>query len=769
VIGVAYFGLYTFAAGFAAACLLFANAAPGVCIAVLLGAAVLALKFGGSARSGAPDAHTASPASAPSAFPFFTGLALGILWASFFTQFIFAPAKALEGDVSGLPVQVIEEPTVFGKRGSVTVEAESDSFLEPDVKISAYYDAGSATVRTGDRFLLVGTLADSREDGFYLLSRGITLVCEDAELINRDVPARIPLKLLPARAARAITGRIDELFSEDTYAFARALVLGDDSMLAPSLKFDLTNSGLSHIVALSGMNLAFFAGLLMLFLPKRAAPFVVLPAVFFFMAMTGFSPSILRAGVMLFISLTGPLVRREATPVNSLVSALVFILLINPYTITQASLVLSFLATLGILLFGERIKRAISFKTPFEGLSRFMEGIAGVLATTVSATALSVLALVLFFGRLSVVSPLSNLACLWAVEIGFILAMLAVGISFVFPPLASLIASAASALCRYVAGCAGYFARLPLASVGVSGTGAKLWIVAAYLVCLCLWILKPKKRIVLPSVFILSCSFFLAMFLAGAGQDGFTVRAFDVGQGSSVLVSYKGETMLFDCGGSKAQNAGDIVAERLADENIREIDKLVLSHYDEDHVNGLPRLLERMRVAEAYVPPEENLKDYETVRLLESFGAKVHYISDHEKIPGDVALDIYRETDILFENQMLMTLVRFGDFEMLVTGDADISEEIYLLFTEDIPDLDLLIVGHHGSKNSTSERFLRDTKPEFAFISVGTNNFYGHPSQEALERLKDAHAKVYRTDLNGELTFAIMNGEYLVFAEDYAG
>ena len=747
---MAYLGFYTFVAGFASACLLFAYAPLGVCVAVLLGAVVFILK------------SRAEPARFALVLTFCASVGLGILWASFYTQFVFSPAQRLEGSVSGLPVQVIEEPVVYSRYANVTVKADSGDFFTPDVKISLYYDSSTVTLKTGDRFSLSGTISDSREKGFYYFSRGITLLCENAGLSDIESPASLPFWLIPASTARIVSERADLLFSGETSEFAKALISGERSSIEPALRFDLANSGLSHIIALSGMNLAFLAGILLLILPKRAAPFVVLPVVLFFMAMTGFSPSLLRAGIMLFLSLLGPLLHRDATPVNSLVFALFLIVLFNPYTITQASLVLSFLATLGILLFGGSIRKAITFKTPFKGLNRCISGFAGILATTLAATFLSIPALVLFFGRIPLISPLSNLACLWAVGLCFVLSLLAVGISFVFPPLASLLAAVVEVLYRYIAECAGYFANIPFASLGTSSVYAKLFILFAYAVVLALYLFRPKKHVTASAVFALACLFCFAAFLTNFEAELFRVRFFNVGQGQSILVSYAGETILFDCGGNRSDGAGDIVAEYLYSENITEIDRLVLSHFDGDHVSGLERLLIRTDITEAYVPPEDGSENI--IRLLENDGTAVHIIPEHIGITGDIPLDIYHVNDIMDENPMLMTLVRYGDFEMLVTGDADVTSELYLLFTEHLPDLDLLVAAHHGSNNSTSERLLRDIRPEYAVISVGSNN-YGHPSAAVLNRLSDTGAAIYRTDEDGEIVLTIKNGESKITTE----
>ncbi len=214
--------------------------------------------------------------------------------------------------------------------------------------------------------------------------------------------------------------------------------------------------------------------------------------------------------------------------------------------------------------------------------------------------------------------------------------------------------------------------------------------------------------------------------------------------------------MLVDGGPTEA---GPPLVQRLGELGVRELDAVVLSHADEDHVGGLIDVMETVPVETVYDSgyPHSTQVYEEFLAAVEESGAR--YV---ETRAGDaVREDSPAELDFIHPDELgegtnessLILDVTYGDFDALFTGDAGIDQEEDLLASGRVPDVELLQVGHHGSSDATSAKFLRVSSPEAAVIQVGADNSYGHPTGEVLARLGEYGAKVYRTDLRGEISF----------------
>jgi len=245
-------------------------------------------------------------------------------------------------------------------------------------------------------------------------------------------------------------------------------------------------------------------------------------------------------------------------------------------------------------------------------------------------------------------------------------------------------------------------------------------------------------------------------------RSDLTVTALDVGQGSSTALLSGGRAALVDCGGDGFRSAGDTAADYFAAMGRTRLDLLVLTHFDADHFNGVEQLFYRMEVDRVAVPAgEADPENAARLRLLaEAEGAEVVLVDETRVLElGGAALTLFPPLGGGTSNESgLFALCTCGDFDVLITGDADAFVERMLVKYQAIPDIEVLVAGHHGSRNSSCEEFLRAAAPELALISAGTNNAYGHPAPETLERLKAAGAEVHRTDREGTVTVALRDG-----------
>jgi competence protein ComEC len=215
--------------------------------------------------------------------------------------------------------------------------------------------------------------------------------------------------------------------------------------------------------------------------------------------------------------------------------------------------------------------------------------------------------------------------------------------------------------------------------------------------------------------------------------------------------------MVVDSGSLNHNNAGEITHEFLMSLGKTAIDVLVLTHYHADHINGVEFLLSRMAVFALAIgdPTGSDYANvaYEIITLASSFGTDIMYITETVTFTlGNLDVSIYPPMyENMGENERSLSVLTTGSISSLITGDMNMKSERALLRFASLPKIDVLVVGHHGSRHSTSEELLYAVAPNIAIIPVGRNSF-GHPTKDVLERLADFGVKTFRTDLHGHVT-----------------
>jgi competence protein ComEC len=240
-----------------------------------------------------------------------------------------------------------------------------------------------------------------------------------------------------------------------------------------------------------------------------------------------------------------------------------------------------------------------------------------------------------------------------------------------------------------------------------------------------------------------------------------TVTALDVGQGASTLFFSRGETLLVDCGGNNFSNAGDLAADQLQAMGCSRLDTLVLTHCHSDHANGVLELMARLPVSHLILPDtdrDSSLRQ-EILDVAAAANCQIEFLTQDTQLTlGDARFSLFAPLGDGGSNEEgLSLLCSLDGYDTLLTGDMNDTVEKRLVKYKNLPDIELLMVGHHGSSTATSEVLLLATQPDAAVISSGYNS-YGHPSPEVLERLGALGCDIYRTDGMGTIIFYINGG-----------
>lgn len=702
------------------------------------------------------------------------GLALGCLWTAGYSWVFWRPAELLDEKTVRLTATVSQWPQETDYSGfSVLARADTEGWVT--VPILLYVDDQGADLRPGDRIETVThcALADQASSGeeiTYYTAKGIFLTGQAYGRLEVECPDHIPLRDWPAYWSQALKESISQAFPGDVSGLVQALVTGNRDNLSDPFTTSLQRAGLSHTVAVSGMHLAFLAGLLSMLFGgwRRLASLVTIPVTILFTLTAGCTPSVVRAAVMILLLHIGPLFYRERDEFTSLGGALLLLLLYNPFSAAHIGLQLSFAAVVGIFLCAQPLQTALMARIPFHPAKRWTfwwaiqlvpKFIVSTFCATLGASVFTVPLSAIYFQSVSLIAPLSNLLTLWAVAVLFGAGVLIGTLGVFLPELAALIALPIAPLGRYLNAVIDGLSSLTFSAVTTQSVYYRAWLVLVYLILMLIPILPGKKRWIIPTccgVTTLCLAMLLNAWSFWWGSGAVTVL--DVGQGQSVLVRSGQFLCLVDCGGDSYDSAGDIAADFLGDYGVGRLDLLVLTHFHADHANGVTQLLKRVQVDTLAIPPatgeEESLRE-EILSAAQKKGVEVLEVEEDTLLTLDEerTVQLYAPLGAGETNEAGLTcLVSNGDFDTLITGDMGADVEQQLLAHAALPDLEVLVAGHHGSKASTSEQLLAATAPDYAFLSVGEHNSYGHPAQETLERLAAAGCRIYRTDLQGNIT-----------------
>jgi competence protein ComEC len=674
------------------------------------------------------------------------------------------------------------------------------------------------SIAAGDVVELATTLEEPRDfEGFayreYLARQGIGAIARSNDAAV--TPGAGAVSALAGLRAILRDG-LNDVVPEPEAALGSGILLGVRSGIAPEIDDAFADAGLTHVVAISGWNIAIVAAVIGAIAEpigrrrggRWLSATVSVAAVGGYVLLTGAGPSVVRAalmaGAMLLVRMGGS----RAHAASALCAAAGVMLLVAPPVVWDVGFQLSLLATGGLIWFGAGIEGRLGALPPW---------LREPIALTIAAQLTTLPVLLVNFERLSLVAPLANVVVVPIVPFAMLacaLASLAGTIGDLLPldPMRDLIGWAfggAAWLALHLMIAAGTaFASIPASAVGVS---VPVPLAIAWYPCLALgwWSMRsapstdrsdvrlitggghrPTARGVMSIVAagraamrprFLGVGLIAVLWLTtvpGRSDGRLHLFGLDIGQGDAILIrTADGATMLIDGGPDPELTLRELGQALPWD--VHHLDVLMLSHPHQDHVAGLLEIVKRYRIGlmlHAGIPFENPAYP----RFLAEAAARRIPVT-LARAGQRLALGTETSIEILYptradaaaplpegdiNNGSVVAILRYRSFSALLTGDAEAPIEATLLTRNLIQDVDVLKVGHHGSASSTSGPLLDAAAPEVAIISVGVDNEYGHPAPETLAALAaQPGLTTFRTDTDGRVEVTSDGDSYAVEAE----
>lgn len=565
-----------------------------------------------------------------------------------------------------------------------------------------------------------------------------------------------------ARARQRVRRRMIDGLPEEASGVARALVLGDGAALPYEQRRTIAAVGLAHLFAVSGLHIALVSGTLVRGLhwlirgcvvradPLRIAAAIGIPLTLLHATFAGGSPSAWRAAITAALTWSVVAMGRRSSATAVTAAAALILSAPEPSIALKPAFLLSIVATTAILG-TPRVK---------QGRWKRVRAASAISARTLIATAPMVW---WWFGGVPLVGWLANIIVLPFGSLVVIPLAHLFALTAEVPHIGEWVRTGLTGAVRLLLIACDVFAPLAVARrLPPLDTVQGLTVLAA-----CVSLLVARRWRVRLAIVLIAGVLWLAAehrLIAHEQPRGLLRVAFlDVGQGDAILVDFPDGTLaLIDTGQGGRHPAGREIVRVLRERRRSRIDRVVITHGHPDHYGALPQLLDEVDIGELWVNGQLLAEERDgTMRkllaLARSKGTEVRFVEDLCRAPTDVAgvrlavlwpCPRYDPELDLNDNSIILHLA-FGNHSFLFTGDLEAEAEQRLLRQGRLSRTDVLKVAHHGSKTSTTEELVEVVRPTLAVASMGAHNRYGHPSPSVLQRLRNAGAQVFRTDVDG--------------------
>ena len=617
--------------------------------------------------------------------------------------------------------------------GIVDEIKKSDDYYKITIKskekiIGSYYSKEPLNISLGDKITFKGTLSKPKNNTIpntfnyrkYLYNHHVYYLVkiDNIKVISKTRSVKYKVK-------NYIVKRSEKFKHSDYF---KAFLIGDKSEMDDYSIFQ--KNGVSHLFAISGMHLSLLSGII-LFLFKKSRFKEILACIFLilFSMITNYSASIYRSLLLfIYIVLNKKLDLRIST-VNVLLLVVCTLLIFNPLIIYDMGFLYSVSVSLGLILFNKYMKKNYFVNMFLTSFIAFLFSLPISLYYNYEINLMQIINNVVIVPLVSIIIyPLTILTFIF---------------SFLEPILNVLIS-----ILKFIS--------THLIMINIIVPKVSLIFYFTYYVFLFMF-LKTNRNI-----FILLIIIYTLCIKAKPLIDFNTYVYFlDVGQGDSSLIYSKHKVILIDTGGNDNIKVSDNTIKFLKSTGKSKINYLVLTHGDYDHMGEAINLVNNFKVEKViFNCGEFNELEKDLIKVLDK--KKIPYYSCIKELNIDDS-KLYFLNSKYYGNENDNSSVIYTELDnhkFLFMGDAGVEVEEDLIEKYNLQDIDVLKVGHHGSKTSSSKKFIDEIEPKYSIISVGKNNRYGHPNNEVLNNIKDS--KIYRTDLDGSIMFKIKNDKFKI-------
>jgi competence protein ComEC len=600
----------------------------------------------------------------------------------------------------------------------------------------------------------------------------IKIIDESPELFSNSI----------FQARKYINKQISLMHNTETTALLRGLLLADRREIDQETKTQFINSGVVHVLAVSGLHVGFIA---LIFIILFGRFNIYLRSVFtiigllFFMLLTGVPPSVFRATVMALVIIVAFLTNRSTNIFNSLAIAALIILILNPDEIYSPGFQLSFSAVLSIGIIYPILSRAI---IRYQFKSKLARYVLLFMAVSFAAQIGTLPFTLIYFSKLSVIALAANIIVIPAIGIILSLSVVTLIIGSIFPSIAIYYAATNDLITMLMLKLINLTGELSFSHFTIIGYSIYDSVVFYFFIGLFIYYIgRFKTKLASIVLLLLTISnVYLFSFLDDEEllpENQLSVLMVDVGQGDSFIIKFpNNKTALIDAGEATFYfDYGErVVIPLLNYLGIEKIDYGFVSHLDLDHYGGFVSLILEDRIGEIYKPALDTslTKDLKFESFLVNKNIPITYYDNQSLEIGNCKVYILTDKEesefynLSSNNKSGIIKIVFGGSSFLFTGDAEKRvENILINDYQSFLDVDVLKVGHHGSKTSSSTEFLQYTSPQNALISAGIKNKFGHPHENVISKFKSNNVKILRTDIN--CAVLIVSDAEQIFAENW--
>lgn len=568
------------------------------------------------------------------------------------------------------------------------------------------------------------------------------------------------------RVPEKIKEKFKNNFDVQTANYFITIILGDKSELDKQIKENFQNGGISHLLAISGMHINCIILIITYVINKtinsyKIRKLITIGILIMYGSIIEFSPSATRAIIMAIMHLMAlNLLEKDNFLVNISISSFI-ILIISPYYLVDTGFLLSFTATISIVYVYKKLRREVS-------KNKIIQMIADSLILTISANILIAPIVICLFKKVSL-----SMIVMGIIISPFIFVIEIIGILIIIIP--SYILEFLKVPIELFISIFDFLSSINFLTIYFKVPNI-IQIILYYTIII-KFLFKPKRKIIneiLTYIIVISIISQLVQSSYSMLFRKFEINLIDVGQGDSILiVTPKNKKILIDGGGNENYDIGaNVLIPYLLNKRIKQIDYLIISHFDTDHVGGTLRVLEKLKVKQVIISQQKedssNFQKFLEITKKRNIKITVVKAGDIIQIEKNIYIEVLWPTKKLeistnpLNNNSIVAKLIYNNTSILFTGDieAEAEKELVKKYGHKLKS-DILKVSHHGSKTSSTQDFIDKVNPKIALIGVGYKNKFDHPSYTTIKTLEKRKIKIYRTDLMGEINIKIKNSKIM--------